>query len=214
MSWSKTSSNVRRLPVLSTDREQFEVQFAVLCAGYNLPVTKARMSAYWSGLTRMSLPRFSRCIEFALGEEGPDDIPTSKGIWKIHRQLSGSAGGPSVHTSAKPSEPDHLEYMANRLLYVHALSRGGLGPMELQACLKFKRSLVNWYLGPVREGDPDATPAECLRQWIAGLQACSRIEKAIYNRWCEMLEGEALAKPFDPSMARELTTQPAQMEFA
>jgi hypothetical protein len=193
------------------DMPEFEAEIAKLCAGYEVPLTKHRKDAYWSGLRKLSLAQFIRCVEFALGEQGPEEYPGTKGIWRMHRQLSAPGG---VHTSAKPSEPDHLEYWANRLLYAHIVTRGGLGPTELEACLKFKRSLIAWYAGPVKEGDPDATPAEFLRQWISGVQACSRIEKVTYNRWCEMLEREEMLKPFDPDMARERNTHPAQMEFA
>lgn len=204
----------------TADREQFEIQLAVLCAGYDLPVTKARRMAYWGGLAKMTLLQFTRCIEFALGEEGPDDIPTTKGIWRIHRGFR-AIGAPGVQTSARLAEPDHLAYWANRLLYAHVLARGGLGSVkgaasaELAACLKFKHQIVEWYAGPIREGDPDCTPAEFLRAWIAGLQEISRIEPSTYARWCEMLEQPEMQLPFAPAMGRELApVQPELPEFA
>lgn len=204
----------------TSELEEFEAEIGKLCAGFEVPVTKHRKDAYWSGLRKMSLAQFSRCVEFALSEEGPEDFPGTKTIWKIHRQLR-APGAPGVHTSARAAEPDHLTYWANRLLYAHITARGGLGSgkglasAELTACLKLKREQVAWFTGPVREGDPDCTPAEFLRQWIAGLQAISRIEKSTYDRWCAMLEQPDMEKPFEPSMGRELApVQPELPEFA
>lgn len=109
----------------STDREEFEIQLARLCAGFNVPVTKHRVNAYWSGCAKMSLLQMSRAIDEALGEHGPDDLPTTKILWKILRggRTSGPAG---VHTSA-PTPQDEgpsiqaqlCEYAA---LHVHDLS--------------------------------------------------------------------------------------------
>jgi hypothetical protein len=212
----------------AADREQFEEQLSVLCVGYEQPVTKARRMAYWSGLAKMSLAQFTRCIEFALSEEGPKEIPNTKGIWRIHRSLRAPGAPESVHTSARANDPDHLAYWANRLLYAHVMARGGLGSTgrfvpaygmvdckaspELAACLKFKREIVEWFAGPIREGDPDVTPAEFLRQWIAGLQEISHIERPTYQRWCEMIEQPQMQRPFDPSMGRALA--PVQTELA
>jgi hypothetical protein len=189
--------------VQTAERPEFEDLIARLCAEYGQPCTKARKDAYWAGLAKMSVAQLTRCVDFAVGEHGPDDLPTAKGLWKLYRQLR--APEPSgVHTSAREPQPAHLTFWANRLLYTHIASRGGLGAVELEACQKLKGDLVAWFVGPIREADPDTTPAEFLRQWIAGLQEISRIEQATYARWCAMLEDPQMAKPFEPSMAREL----------
>jgi hypothetical protein len=214
-----TSGSARRPPVQTTDRDEFEQLVAELCAGYEKPVTKHRTDAYWAGLKRMSIAQFRRCVEFAISELGPEELPGSKGIWKILRGFRQHAPGPKAE---REDARDHLEHWANRLLFSHLRGRGGLGSVatfipgesaslkdarasaELEACLKLKRELVDWFLGPVRDGDPDTTPAEFLRQWIAGLQAISRIDKSTYDRWCKQIEEPAYSQPFEPYMAREL----------
>ncbi len=196
----------------TADREEFEQLLATLCAGYGATVTEHRKSAYWSSLAKMSVHQFGRCVEFAISPEGPEELPPPKGIWRIHRGFRAQA--PAARPEAPIDERDHLEYWANRLLYAHLASRGGLGSTgrgesarasaELGACLKFKRELVAWFLGPIGESDVDATPAEFLRQWIAGLQEVSRIEPETYKRWCELLEDPGYAKPFPSEMGRAL----------
>lgn len=197
----------------TTEREEFEQLVAKLCAGYEKPVTKHRTDACWSGLAKMALGQFERCVDYALSDAGPAELPGAKGIWKIHRELRGFASTPQP--TAAGDGRDHLERWANRLLWAHIRGRGGLGSVgnqasaELAACVKLKRELVDWFLGPIRDADPDVTPAEFLRQWIAGLQGISRIDKATYDRWCEMLELPQYAQAFAPYMARDLTERQA-----
>jgi hypothetical protein len=205
--------------VLSTDREAFDELVEQLCAGYEKPATKHRSEALWTGLKRMSIVQLRRCVEFAISEEGPEELPNSKALWKILR-------GFRVHRASAPAATldrrEHLEHWANRLLLAHIRDRRGLGSVgrfipgeatslkdakasaELTACLKLKRELVEWFLGPIRDGDADVTPAEFLRQWIAGLQAISRIDAAVYAHWCEMLERPEYGKPFERYIARIL----------
>lgn len=73
--------------MLGTERQAFEHQVGVLCAGFNVPATSERFEAYWKGLGKMQLGTFERIVEHALGEEGPDKIPTSQQCWTIHRKL-------------------------------------------------------------------------------------------------------------------------------
>jgi hypothetical protein len=192
----------------TADTPQFEEHIARLCAEFEQPLTKARKDAYWAGVAKMSLPAFIRCVDFAIGEEGPDTLPTAKGLWKIYGRLRAPLA--PVQTYARDSGEDHIERWANRLLYAHLAGRGGVGSVnrqasaELEACLKLRRDLIAWFIEPIREADPDTTPAEFLRQWMAGLQEISHIEKATYARWCAMLEQPEMLEPFRPSMAREL----------
>ncbi len=87
----------------STDREEFEIQLARLCAGFNVPVTKHRVNAYWSGCAKMSLAQLSRAIDQALGEHGPDELPATKTLWKILRG-GRTAAAKDVQTSAPSGE--------------------------------------------------------------------------------------------------------------
>ena len=70
----------------TADREEFDKQLNALCAGYDKPVGD-RGDAYWRGLAKMDLPTFARVVEFALGEGGPEKIPTTGQCWQISKQL-------------------------------------------------------------------------------------------------------------------------------
>ena len=199
----------------SSDRADFETELEKLCAAFGVPATKARQRAFWEGLARMSLPQFRRCVEIAIGENGPDDDqPTTKLIWRIHR----GGGGPAAKPAA--AIPDHLEFFANRLLWLHVSHRGGLGSVgrfeaphgliqcrptdELQACLRVNRELVAEFVGYVREGDTDATPATFVQYWISGIRRVSTLQQRTIDDLTTSSEAAWAQKPFEASMAREL----------
>ncbi len=97
------------------DRPEFDEQLRLLCAGFNVPIGD-RAEAYWKGLARMSLIEFARCVEFALGEHGPEKIPTSPQIWGIRKQLRTHREAP-----LEPSRPEVYyspsQRFANQLLW-------------------------------------------------------------------------------------------------
>lgn len=72
--------------MLSTERAEFEIQLANLCAGFNVPVGD-RVEAYWRGLAKMELRTFVRVVEHCLGEEGPEKIPTTRQCWSLSKVL-------------------------------------------------------------------------------------------------------------------------------
>ena len=82
----------------TADREEFDKQLHALCAGYDKPVGD-RGDAYWRGLAKMDLPTFARVVEFALGEGGPEKIPTTGQCWQISKQLRAR---PRVFEHEKP----------------------------------------------------------------------------------------------------------------
>jgi hypothetical protein len=206
--------------VQSTDREQFEEQLGVLCAGFNLPVTPHRRDAYWRGLAKMSLAQLSRCVDLAVSEEGPDDLPTPKQIWRMHRGFRSQGALVATQEQAKEDPRDHLLFFANRMFLRHLTDRGGLGSTgrfvpgygmvdckpsgELIAARKFTRDLVDYWTGPVSESDPDATPAEFIRQFAAGLSQVSTVESQTLRAWREHMDAPESQTPFGRHMARAL----------
>lgn len=101
----------------SADRTEFEALVATLCAGFNVPVAD-RPSAYWTGLANMTVTEFARCVEHALGEDGPAKIPTAHEFWAIRKSLRARK-----QTAAAPATPtwqgDAWDIRANRLLFAH-----------------------------------------------------------------------------------------------
>ena len=83
--------------MLASDRAEFDIQLASLCAGFNVPVSD-RGPAYWRGLGKMELRTFVRVIEFALGEHGPEKIPTTRQCWSIAK-----AARPTYQPPAPPA---------------------------------------------------------------------------------------------------------------
>lgn len=199
----------------SGERQEFEEQLAVLCAGYNLPINDHRKHAYFIGLAKMSLAQFVRCVEFAITEEGPEELPTPRGIWRIHRELR---RGPAINKAPEKAEPDHLKNYANRLLWLHISHRGGLGSSdgkaspELERILNFKRDLVSEFCGYIRDGDPMATPSAFVTWWLVGLQKISEVLPRTQIDLKRLAEEPDAQVPFAEVAGRELA--PVQEAFA
>lgn len=203
--------------MLSTDREEFAAQMRILCDGFNVPLGE-RVDAYWKGCASMSLIEFARCVEYALGEDGPEKIPNTAQIWKLLRKLKNRSQSQVIE---QPKDTrDHLEFYANRLLLRHLGDRHGLASTakfvpgygivnatssgELLACRKVVQALVDWFTEPVREGADDATPAAFIEAFIAALAMVSVITPASLREWNEQMKLPAAQLPFPPSMARPM----------
>ncbi len=214
--------------MLSTDREEFAAQMRLLCDGFNVPLSE-RVEAYFKGCAKMSLIEFARCVEYALGADGPEKIPTTGQLWKILHALKSRA---QIHTYEQPKDTrDHLAFYANRLLLRHIGNRGGLGSTgrfvpgyglvdcvaspELVACRKATKALVDWFLQPVREGAEDATPAAFIELFIRAISAVSVIAPATLREWDQQRQEPAALIPFPTWMARPLprvTESPRMLE--
>jgi hypothetical protein len=73
--------------VLSTDREEFNAQMAILCAGHNVPPRDATLEAFWKSFAPLGLIEFARCVDFAVSLEGPDKMPSTHVLWDIRTKL-------------------------------------------------------------------------------------------------------------------------------
>jgi hypothetical protein len=122
---------------------------------------------------------------------------------------------------AKVATSDHLLYFANRLFFRHIFERRGLGskarwhPLnarlvdhvaspELIACREGIRRVVAWFIQPVLDGDPDATPAEFTRQILAELEKAGRVTDG-FRQYCRAaVEHQFAPKPFAREMARPI----------
>jgi hypothetical protein len=211
--------------MLSTDQPEFWEQLATLCAGFNIPVTTERKEAYWTGLRKMNLVQFVRVVEYALSEDGPDKFPTTKAIWNLHKAARAQATQ-VTQPVRQIEQQDHLLYLANRMFLRHLVNRGGLGSTgrfvpgygmvdcqaspELLAARKVVMDLVDWFCGPIREGDLDATPSAFITAYIAGLQRVSPIDRRTLDRWKIMLAHPRAQIPFPAHMGREL---PIERQF-
>lgn len=199
-----------------SDREQFDILLEKLYGGFNMPLSKARSDAYFDGLQKMQLSRFARCVDAALGEDGPERIPSVTQVWGIYRKLKLAADPKPV--LPPPPDPDHLSYFANRLLWTHVSTRGGLGSTgrfipaygmvdckaspELTACLKVKAELVEFFLELIREGSEHATPSEFVTAWTKNLREVSVITPKALAAYLKIIANEK--QPFPAHMGRQL----------
>lgn len=203
--------------MLSTDRTEFESQLAKMCAGFNVPLGE-RVEAYWTGLAKMSLLQFVRCVDYALGESGPDKIPTTGQLWKIHniaRNTSTQITQPARHVEDK----DHLLYFANRLLM--AVMRGrsmgstgvfrqGVGMTECQptelllSSRKVVRELVEYFTPAVLEHDCDATPHAFVTMFVKSMKRVHEIDARTLKDFRTLLTKSGMRNPFPAYMARSL----------
>lgn len=112
----------------STERPQFCKLVETLLAGFNTPVTEARMDAYWRGCNGMHLLAFERTVDFVLGPEGEDDLPTPKQMHYMHRRmLSARRAAAAAATPDKPEGPerDIFDRYCQRVLFhfLHGMAR-------------------------------------------------------------------------------------------
>jgi hypothetical protein len=145
--------------VNSNQRTEFESLMEKLYAGFNMPISEVRVEAYWMGLSKMSLGQFSQCVDYALGEHGPERIPSSSAIWKISNSVRSRA--PAQKPQGPPESPQSqclrlvnglfLKYLAKR-----RLSENFKGNIDIPARRKACLSLVDW----ISEWSPEELKTE------------------------------------------------------
>jgi hypothetical protein len=147
--------------VHSTDRDEFDSQLAILCAGYDRPVGD-RSEAYWKGCAKMSLIEFARIVDYALGEQGPEKIPTVNQLWRLRSQLRtpNTLAVAQIDTSEATVQEQLCAYAT-----LHSHDRSGPKGMTL---LEFSRPWTYVYrewIDPAmakKETNPLGRCAECI----------------------------------------------------
>lgn len=207
-----------------TDRPEFDTQLERLCAAFNVPATEARKSAYFTGLAKLSILQVCRAIDHACAADGCDEFPTVHRLREFYYQSRRSSAQPA-DAQAPKDDPDHLEYFANRLLWMHLSHRGGFGSTgrfvpahgmvdcqasaDLEEVQKFKRELVAEFAGYIAEGDDAATPAAFVRMWHAGLVEISDVLPRTERDLERLAQAPHMQTPFPAFMARELRRPPS-----
>lgn len=159
--------------MLSTEREAFESQLAVLFGAYPTFLTPPRTEAYWRGLSKMPLSLFVRCVDYALGESGTDKLPTVNALWQISRGLRAPlpqkpiAAGERIHP---------LQAAANGALLSLLQAKGPAS----EECIRQLVALKNQIVGSLPS---DSEPTEVR----------DVLHAAFEKRWVPMPEAERLA---------------------
>lgn len=109
--------------------DEFDQFLAELCAGFSVPCTNERRTAYRKSLGKLHEAAWSRLVEHCLSEEGPPKFPSVADLWRIHRQLK--ARRAPVVVPEKPVEEwkgDDWDLIANRHLFAHIRYRLAANP--------------------------------------------------------------------------------------
>lgn len=168
--------------MIETDRDGFAYRMRMLCGAFNVPATPDRLDAYWSGLTHMTFAQFERVVEYAMGERGPERMPTAHVCWELSRMLApirAQGALPTVRAANEAAE--YLDLEANKLLLLYvqgnvamrpgrygscAVSRGGLSIGEdMQARVALLVQAKNLWAMTMRECPDDRTPEMRKRWW-------------------------------------------------
>lgn len=144
--------------MLSTEREEFDKQLAVLFGGFPKAfLTTERKEAYWRGLEKMPLSAFVRCVNFVLGDNGIDDLPPVNRIWQISRDLR--ARTHQSDTQKPTPQFDDYHMLAARWLFAYLLKQGGVDPVKLPKLIAAKNRIVEQFRST---GNLDGNVAEWL----------------------------------------------------
>lgn len=173
--------------MISTDRPACDALVQQLCAGYNAPPTDARLAAYWKGMARMRIEAFERVVDHCLGENGPEKLPTSQGLWKLFRSLRTQSPAVQPKSAAQllTEERERLGYDPENPWETRA-NRIGIkfcrcfhGDVELShKGWKALRTVAQIFTVMAADGDAEATEAN-LQQAI--IEQFQRITKPLEN---------------------------------
>ena len=141
--------------MLSTDRKEFDAQMEILCGAYDKPLW-ARAEAYWKGLAKMSIIDFARCVEYAVGQNGPEKVPTTHDMWTIWRKLRAERPRAPAPKAAEPTEVWSVWQLKVDSLFLRYLARRRLkehfaGDLNLSARRKACRDLCAFFEEHERE---------------------------------------------------------------
>jgi hypothetical protein len=127
------------------DRADFVAQLKALCAGFNVPFTPEREEAYWRGLERMQVSQFARVVTHALGEQGPERIPTVREVWALQRVMRRRQveSRPLMGEAQPPA--DNYTAFANRRLLAYLVKHGPVGDLTLKRLVETKERVAGQF---------------------------------------------------------------------
>ncbi len=177
--------------MIETDRDRFAHQLRMLCGAFNVPATPDRLDAYWSGLTHMTLQAFERVVAYALGERGPEKMPTVHVCWELSRMLAplrAQGALPTIRAANNSDEQWDLQANQLLLLYVQgnvakrparygssAISPGASAMLHVGEDMHARVALLvnakNLWALTMRECPDDRTPELRKRWWDELLEA-------------------------------------------
>lgn len=166
-----------------TDRPAFAKLANALFAAFDKPPSDPRLDAYWLGLQKMHLHAFEQTVTHVVGPEGPEELPSPKQLFSIHRKVR-NAQLAAERESRKPKpaegevaapEPDRFECYASRVLLavlcsLTAQHSSAATDESLARMVHVKHYFADQYRAMCIE-DPDAAldMRDCLRKALEPL---------------------------------------------
>jgi hypothetical protein len=138
------------------DRGEFVRLMEMLCSGFNVPSTDLRAEAYWRGLQRMDIAIFARCVERALGERGPEKMPTVPQVWNIYRDIKTK---PALDVRQEPSIYDGIHAFGQRYMLRFLMRDGPVSDSALARLIQAKNRIIGQFR-EIRRDDPSVTADE------------------------------------------------------
>lgn len=135
----------------TTERPQFAKLVESLLAGFNVPITEARVDAYWRGCRTMHVLAFEQTVDHVLGPTGEEDLPTPRQMHVIHRRIVGERRAASMPPPAPEGpEQDIFDLYTSRVLLTFLRMKArrvgsGATPESLAALLDCKKRFAAGY---------------------------------------------------------------------
>jgi hypothetical protein len=203
----------------TSDREAFDKLSRQLCMGCGAMPNPERLESFWSAFRKLSLVEWTRMVEAAMGEDGIEKLSV-QAMWALRKKGRSQAESVERDKAKADTDPDCLEYFANRILWQHVRARCGLGSKgqfvpgygmrdctpspELAACLQARRELVDIFTGLALEHDPDATAAKFVAAWVRRLKAIGEVKENTLEAYREFCRAESSKRPFTAAFVRKV----------
>lgn len=129
--------------MLQRDFDEFTRQASVLFAGFNVPATQERIEAYWRGLQRMDLLVFTRVVEYALGGNGVEKLPTAPQLWSLQKSMRARPAAAPIGESAPAF--DSLHCFGQRCLLRWLRENGPVEDAALVQLVSEKNRLIEQF---------------------------------------------------------------------
>lgn len=140
---------------VSNLRDEFDDQFAALCAAFDRSYTADRREALRTAFVgKLSAVQVARVVEKLLGPDGPEKMPSVREIWQAHRSLR--AAQPKRVSEQERPPVETWDGHANAVLIRCALAHQG---RDSHAGWQLARRLAAQFRVLAEDGDPDATYA-------------------------------------------------------
>ena len=149
-----------------SDKPEFDKNLEILFGGFPAFLTDPRKEAYWRGLQKMPLHGFIRCVDFLLGEESPEKLPTLHGIWTVYKQQRAL---PIKNAEAQKGidTRDKYDRFADHIFLNYLMRSGGVAEDKLTECLSIKKQVAADYrlIGQDEIVEPEEMRNELHKRW-------------------------------------------------